>query len=218
MQHTMTLRRRLLGVLGRHRRVPILAEQQWHRRYDFPSAATAVLSLNNRVSLATSATTPTSTSGHREATKLIHKHVPLTNAEATPTVPITSTASKPSIHRPQPHQHTQQPLSTNKDESEYVLPFSVMPTAKGIPILGTLPERLWAGGPSYLHRYIDARHRELGDVFKIRLDGIDIVFAANPEAARQVFANEGSTPWHYVPSSWELYNQTHGVTRGIFFM
>lgn len=144
----------------------------------------------------------------------VYNQVTHINPKTIPIIPCNlHNAGRPPATLQQSSQVTQE-----GNTSDYVLPFSGMPEAKGLPILGTLPGRLKAGGPMYLYKYIDAQHQTLGDVFKIRLSGADIVFLNHPEASRQAFANEGSTPWHYVPIPWELYNQTYGVRRGVFFM
>lgn len=96
--------------------------------------------------------------------------------------------------------------------------FEELPTPRGYPLLGTLPEFLAAGGVQQYHKYISQRHRELGGVFRETLGGSELVFVSDPAAVRQVFASEGQYPRHFIPEAWLLYNQDRQVRRGLFFM
>ncbi|XP_071529691.1 LOW QUALITY PROTEIN: cytochrome P450 315a1, mitochondrial [Panulirus ornatus] len=96
--------------------------------------------------------------------------------------------------------------------------FEELPTPRGYPLLGTLPEFLAAGGVQHYHKYISQRHQELGGVFKETLGGSELVFVSDPAAVRQVFASEGQYPRHFIPEAWLLYNQDRQVRRGLFFM
>nr|UUB32624.1 cytochrome P450 CYP315A1 [Dendroctonus rhizophagus] len=93
-----------------------------------------------------------------------------------------------------------------------------MPAPKGLPVLGTTLSLMMAGSTPKLHRYIDARHRQLGSIFKENIGPVACVFIADPVDMRLVFAKEGKYPQHLLPEAWTVYNQQHNVSRGLFFM
>ncbi|XP_064079150.1 cytochrome P450 315a1, mitochondrial-like [Macrobrachium nipponense] len=96
--------------------------------------------------------------------------------------------------------------------------YKEMPSSPGMPILGTLPEFVAAGGVQNQHNYIAKRHQQLGSVFKERLAGHELVYVSDPSVVRDVFANEGQYPKHYIPEAWLLYNEDRQANRGLFFM
>ncbi|KAK7081225.1 hypothetical protein SK128_013556 [Halocaridina rubra] len=96
--------------------------------------------------------------------------------------------------------------------------YKQLPSAKGVPLLGTLPEFLAQGGVENLHKYITKRHQELGGIFRENLAGKDLVYVSDPGIIRNVFANEGQYPKHIIPEAWLLYNQDRKINRGLFFM
>lgn len=96
--------------------------------------------------------------------------------------------------------------------------YKEMPSSAGMPILGTLPEFVASGGVQNQHNYIAKRHRELGSVFKESLAGHELVYVSDPSVVRDVFANEGQYPKHYIPEAWLLYNEDRQANRGLFFM
>ncbi|ERL87956.1 hypothetical protein D910_05344 [Dendroctonus ponderosae] len=77
---------------------------------------------------------------------------------------------------------------------------------------------MMAGSSPKLHRYIDARHRQLGSIFKENIGPVACVFIADPADMRLVFAKEGKYPQHLLPEAWTVYNQLHNASRGLFFM
>lgn len=93
-----------------------------------------------------------------------------------------------------------------------------IPSARGLPFLGTTLSLLLAGGPPRLHEYIDLRHKQLGPVFKERIGPTEAVFIADSEDMRSVFRHEGPHPKHILPDAWTLYNNTQRRKRGILFM
>ncbi|KAH8294740.1 hypothetical protein KR018_002386, partial [Drosophila ironensis] len=94
-----------------------------------------------------------------------------------------------------------------------------IPRVKGLPVVGTLLDLIAAGGATHLHKYIDARHRQYGPIFRERLGGTqDAVFVSSATLMRGVFLHEGQYPQHPLPDAWTLYNQQHACQRGLFFM
>ncbi|XP_034661880.1 cytochrome P450 315a1, mitochondrial [Drosophila subobscura] len=94
-----------------------------------------------------------------------------------------------------------------------------IPRVKGLPVVGTLLDLIAAGGATQLHKYIDARHRQYGPIFRERLGGSqDAVFVSSANLMRGVFLHEGQYPQHPLPDAWTLYNQRHACQRGLFFM
>nr|ALD15933.1 cytochrome P450 [Dendroctonus armandi] len=93
-----------------------------------------------------------------------------------------------------------------------------MPAPKGLPVFGTTLSLMMAGSSPKLHRYIDARHHQLGPIFQESIGPVPCVFVADPADMRLVFAKEGKYPRHLLPEAWTVYNQLHNVSRGLFFM
>ncbi|XP_023036365.1 cytochrome P450 315a1, mitochondrial isoform X2 [Drosophila willistoni] len=95
-----------------------------------------------------------------------------------------------------------------------------IPRVKELPLVGTLLDLIAAGGAPHLHKYIDARHRQYGPIFRERLGGGSqyAVFVASANLMRSVFLHEGQYPQHPLPDAWTLYNQLHDCQRGLFFM
>ncbi|KAH8383165.1 hypothetical protein KR009_007127, partial [Drosophila setifemur] len=97
--------------------------------------------------------------------------------------------------------------------------FVPLPRVKGLPLVGTLLDLIAAGGATHLHKYIDARHRQYGPIFRERLGGTqDAVFVSSANLMRGAFLHEGQYPQHPLPDAWTLYNQQHACQRGLFFM
>nr|UNY86271.1 CYP315a1 [Phyllotreta striolata] len=96
--------------------------------------------------------------------------------------------------------------------------FADVPASRRLPLLGDALPLLLAGGPAALHRYMDARHRRLGPIFRHAVGPVEAVFVADPDQMRLVFAKEGKHPQHIKPESWLVYNEKHNYTRGLFFM
>ncbi|RZC40063.1 p450 domain containing protein [Asbolus verrucosus] len=96
--------------------------------------------------------------------------------------------------------------------------FEEIPSAKGLPLVGTALDLIASGSSPKLHTYVDKRHRQLGPIFKERLGPAHCVFISDPEEMRDVFAQEGRYPMHLAPDAWAAYNRLHGRFRGLFFM
>ena len=71
-----------------------------------------------------------------------------------------------------------------------------------------------------LHEYVDQRHKELGPIYRSYVGPTSAVFINSPEVYRIIFGQlEGSTPRHFVPEAWIIYNTEHTKSlRGLFFM
>ncbi|KAH8414052.1 hypothetical protein KR222_003372 [Zaprionus bogoriensis] len=94
-----------------------------------------------------------------------------------------------------------------------------IPRVKGLPIVGTLLDLIAAGGAPQLHKYVDARHRQYGVIFRERLGGTqDAVFVSSAKLMRSVFLQEGHYPQHPLPDAWTFYNRRNACQRGLFFM
>lgn len=89
-----------------------------------------------------------------------------------------------------------------------------IPKPKGISILQLIKE----GGPSYLHRHVDAQHATLGPIFRQTLGSTELIFVADANLFELVIRNEGKYPHHSVPPVWEFYNEIKNIQRGLFFM
>ncbi|ALC47308.1 sad [Drosophila busckii] len=97
--------------------------------------------------------------------------------------------------------------------------YEPIPRIKGLPVLGTLLDIIAAGGAPNLHKYVDARHRQYGAIYRERLGGTkDAVFIASAQLMRSVFQQEGHYPQHPLPDAWVYYNKQHACQRGLFFM
>jgi ecdysteroid 2-hydroxylase len=76
-----------------------------------------------------------------------------------------------------------------------------------------------AGGAQRLHEYVDRRHRELGPVYREQIGPVRGVFINSPDEFRRIFLRlEGSTPRHFLPEAWMLYNEIRSQRRGLLFM
>ncbi|KAM8705737.1 hypothetical protein ACLKA7_010096 [Drosophila subpalustris] len=94
-----------------------------------------------------------------------------------------------------------------------------IPRVKGLPLVGTLFDLIAAGGAPQLHKYVDARHRQCGGIFRERLGGTqDAVFVSSANLMRSIFLQEGHYPQHPLPDAWTFYNKRHACQRGLFFM
>lgn len=94
-----------------------------------------------------------------------------------------------------------------------------IPHVKGLPLVGTLFDLIAAGGAPQLHKYVDARHRQYGGIFRERLGGTqDAVFVSSANLMRSIFLQEGHYPQHPLPDAWTFYNKRHDCQRGLFFM
>lgn len=109
-------------------------------------------------------------------------------------------------------------LPQGSGHSSKLKTYEQVPTPRGYPLLGTLPEFLAAGGVKNHHKYVTERHRQLGGIFRERLGGTDLLFVSDPAIVRQVFAAEGPHPQHFIPEAWTIYNQDRRASRGLFFM
>lgn len=98
------------------------------------------------------------------------------------------------------------------------LPFERIPAPRGLPFLGSTLAFIAAGSAPKLHEYVDARHKQLGPIFRDRIGPVTAVFVADPKEMRAVFAGEGKHPAHLLPEAWTTYNKTYGCSRGLFFM
>jgi ecdysteroid 2-hydroxylase len=96
--------------------------------------------------------------------------------------------------------------------------FASLPHPRGLPVVGTTLSLLMAGSTPQLHRYCDARHAQLGPVYRETIGPVDAVFVADPIEMRRVFQHEGRYPRHLLPDAWMLYNELYGCKRGLFFM
>nr|AGI92297.1 cytochrome P450 CYP315A1 [Sogatella furcifera]AGU16446.1 cytochrome P450 CYP315A1 [Sogatella furcifera] len=92
------------------------------------------------------------------------------------------------------------------------------PSPTGLPLVGTLPSLIAAGGGEYLHLYIDKRHKQLGKIFKEAIGPVDAVFVCDPKLIKTIYSNEGKYPIHFLPEPWVLYNEKYGSKRGLYFM
>jgi ecdysteroid 2-hydroxylase len=95
---------------------------------------------------------------------------------------------------------------------------SEIPSPRGLPIIGTTAELMAAGGAPKLHEYVDARHRQLGPIYRESIGPVTCVFIADPNDMRRVFSLEGKYPKHLLPPPWVVYNKMYGCKRGLFFM
>ncbi|EDW66851.1 cytochrome P450 315a1, mitochondrial [Drosophila virilis] len=117
--------------------------------------------------------------------------------------------------------HFQAELQTSyTSHSLQIVPKYVpIPRAKGLPIVGTLLDLIVAGGAPQLHKYVDARHRQYGAIYRERLGGTqDCVFVSSANLMRSLFLQEGHFPKHPLPDAWTFYNKRHACQRGLFFM
>lgn len=96
--------------------------------------------------------------------------------------------------------------------------YEEVPTPSGYPLIGTVLDMLAAGGVEQYHTFVTGQHKKLGGVFKDKMFGMEMVYVAEPDAIREVFAAEGEHPQHYIPEAWLLYNKDRQVKRGLFFM
>ncbi|KAF8787483.1 cytochrome P450 315a1, mitochondrial-like [Argiope bruennichi] len=99
-----------------------------------------------------------------------------------------------------------------------VLPYSAIPSSKGLPIVGTLPEFLMRGGARKLHEYFHMRHQQHGPIFREKIGSLDVVVISDEDHINRVYSAEGRHPIHMVPEAWVKYNEKRGIERGLFFM
>ncbi|XP_011873848.1 PREDICTED: cytochrome P450 315a1, mitochondrial [Vollenhovia emeryi] len=93
------------------------------------------------------------------------------------------------------------------------------PEPRGLPLFGTLPFLIAAGGPMKLHEYVDKRHRELGPVYREQIGPVRSVFVKSPDEYRKILIDfAGPYPQHFLPEAWKLYNEIRVQHRGLLFM
>jgi ecdysteroid 2-hydroxylase len=93
-----------------------------------------------------------------------------------------------------------------------------IPSPRALPIIGTTTDLIAAGGAPKLHEYVDARHRQLGPIYREYIGPVRSVLVADPNDMRRVFSLEGKYPKHLLPAPWVVYNKMYGCKRGLFFM
>jgi len=93
-----------------------------------------------------------------------------------------------------------------------------IPTPRALPFIGTTADLIAAGGAPKLHEYVDARHRQLGPIYREYIGPVRSVLVADPIDMRRVFSLEGKYPKHLLPAPWVVYNKMYGCKRGLFFM
>jgi len=93
-----------------------------------------------------------------------------------------------------------------------------IPSPRALPIIGTTADLISAGGSAKLHEYVDARHRQLGPIYREYIGPVRSVLVADPNDMRHVFRREGKYPKHLLPAPWVVYNKMYGCKRGLFFM
>ncbi|XP_012526686.1 cytochrome P450 315a1, mitochondrial [Monomorium pharaonis] len=93
------------------------------------------------------------------------------------------------------------------------------PEPQGLPVFGTMLALISAGGAEKLHEYVDKRHRELGPVYREQIGPVRAVFVNSPDEYRKILIDlAGPTPLHFLPESWQLYNELRAKNRGLLFM
>ena len=93
-----------------------------------------------------------------------------------------------------------------------------IPSPRTLPIIGTTADLIAAGGAPKLHEYVDARHRQLGPIYRENIGPVKSVLVADPNDMRRVFSLEGKYPKHLLPAPWVVYNKIYDCKRGLFFM
>ena len=93
-----------------------------------------------------------------------------------------------------------------------------IPSPRTLPIIRTTADLIAAGGAPKLHEYVDARHRQLGPIYRENIGPVKSVLVADPNDMRRVFSLEGKYPKHLLPAPWVVYNKIYGCKRGLFFM
>lgn len=117
--------------------------------------------------------------------------------------------------RKKPAEQTAEKMEQTTDSAK---PYTDIPTAKGLPLVGTMLSIVKHGGASKMHEYINMRHKQLGPIFKEKLGVVEAVAVSSKDLASTVYLNEGRYPQHMVPKPWLIYNQMRGIQRGLFFM
>lgn len=158
---------------------------------------------------------------------LVSQPPPTNNNKLTPATPSsTPTVSCPFLR----HQHAASAVTADQKQQQSrtkagepaattcSLPYSSLPSPKGLPIVGTLFDLLRSGAAPMIHEYCDRRHKELGPLYRETMGSVDAVFVADAALLQKVYANEGRYPQHLVPEPWLIYNEVTGCKRGLFFM
>jgi ecdysteroid 2-hydroxylase len=96
--------------------------------------------------------------------------------------------------------------------------FQQIPAPRGLPLVGTSLALMMRGSAAQLHKYVDARHAQLGPIYRETIGPVEALFVADPTEMLRVFQREGKYPRHLLPDAWQLYNQLYGCKRGLFFM
>lgn len=55
-------------------------------------------------------------------------------------------------------------------------------------------------------------------MYREKIGTVEAVYIGNGRMMRQVFAQEDSTPGHFLPEPWLIYNQQYQVQRGLLFL
>ena len=85
-----------------------------------------------------------------------HQTVPITinTSNNTATIETVVNGSKPHDHHP------------DGSNTQFVKPYSEVPSPKGLPLIGTVLDYIKSGGGKNLHEYVRKRHSELGPIYK----------------------------------------------------
>ena len=95
-------------------------------------------------------------------------------------------------------------LASPQLQSKSVQPFESIPSAKGLPILGTSFDLIKSGGASQLHNYCDQRHKNLGNIYREKMGNLDCVFVADASLMQFIYSREGLYPVHAIPGKSEI--------------
>lgn len=98
-------------------------------------------------------------------------------------------------------------------------PFDQIPSASSsIPWVGSIFKLIAGGGAKQLHEYCDFNFKRFGPMYREKIGTVEAVYIGNGRMMRQVFAQEDSTPGHFLPEPWLIYNQQYQVQRGLLFL
>ena len=109
--------------------------------------------------------------------------------------------------------------TSSKYSDRQLRPFDSIPSVShSIPFFSSILKLAFNGGAGHLHEYCDRNFRRLGPIYRERLGTVDGVYISDADLIQQVFSQEDSTPGHFLPEPWLLYNQSFRQKRGLLFL
>jgi len=108
------------------------------------------------------------------------------------------------IYRSTRGQATLSGLTSSSEEYEAARPYSQIPSPRGYPIIGNMLEFTNKENVKNFTEYHGGMKKNLGNIYKFKMPGPDILFICDPEDARKLLSQDGAVPFSNVFEPFEL--------------